>query len=365
MTDTNTPNIGILLPDPGDVINVVTQIEAGFTLVDTYMGAVKCTSIARPSTTYGGQIIYETDTKRLAENTGTGGAPVWTYVSSTVLVYTSTTRPTLGLVAGLLIHETDTDALVRYTGSAWEYATTVKCTSGTRPTTALAAGVTAYETDTTRQILWSGAAWQQDNLVVCTSSTRPAHPITGGEIFETDTGACAIYNGTNYLYQAQQAAPTLVLGSTTASVTFTGLPPATRMQMYWRARSSTAAAVDVEMQIDGNTGNVYQWAKIESASGAASAMHSGAAVAFGKIGVIDGTTTSYFGSGCQTIDGWSNATGFTTWTGPYANFSTTTADWSGVASGQMAVAAPHTSIKIMPSANSFAAGSQFTPYAVM
>lgn len=405
MADTFTTNLGVRKADPTDVIENVSQINAAFDIYDTFMGAVKCSSITRPTTTYGGQLIYETDTGRLAENTGTKASPVWTYVSSVVLTYTSTTRPALGLVSGLLIYESDTDALVRYTGSAWKYATTVvctsatrpttgiaqgsqiyesdtlayaeysgsawrytsivTCTSSTRPTTALAAGVQAYETDTHRQIVYTGAAWQQVNQVVCTSSTHPANPLTGGEIFETDTGMNAAYNGTAYLYTAQQAAPTLVLGTTTASVAFTGLPAVTRLLMCWRARGSVSGGQMLNMQIDGVTSSSYQWVRMASASGVASATHSGAAVAQIQIGIIDAATANYFASGYQIIDGWNSATGFTTSTGTYCNLSTTTADDAGSIGGQMNVVGPHTSIKIFPAANSLAAGSQFTPYALM
>src|ERR1700722_10164925 len=107
MADTTTANLALLIADLNDTFNMAAHIEANFTTIDTFMGAVKCTSATRPTTTYGGQLIYETDTGRLCENTGTKASPVWTYVSSVILTYTSTTRPSTNLVAGMLIYESD------------------------------------------------------------------------------------------------------------------------------------------------------------------------------------------------------------------------------------------------------------------
>lgn len=154
-------------------------------------------------------------------------------------------------------------------------------------------------------------------------------------------------------------AETILVG-TTASVTFSSIPAMTRVLLFWRGRSSAAVGSDLLMQIDGNTGNNYQWAKIESTSGTATGSHSGAATSSVRIGVVDGTTASYFGSGHQTLDGWANSTGFLTNTGPYGGFGTATLDQSGTASGIFGVVGPHNAIKVFPSANSFAAGSQLT-----
>jgi hypothetical protein len=102
MADTLTPNIGALVADPNDPVNYTAHIGNNWTLFDSLMGLVKCTSITRPSNTYGGQGIFETDTGRVAVNTNTKASPTWTYVTSTIFSATSTTRPTLGLVNGLL-----------------------------------------------------------------------------------------------------------------------------------------------------------------------------------------------------------------------------------------------------------------------
>lgn len=367
MADTFTANIGMLIADLNDTYNFATQAEANFTLIDQYLGLVKCTSATRPSTTYGGQGIYETDTLRVAVNSGTKASPVWTYVSSNVLVYTSTTRPATNLIAGLVIYESDKDALVRWTGTVWKYSTLVVCTAATRPTTGIAAGTGIYETDTTRFLIYNGSAWEQKSFAnfVCTSSTHPASPFQGLEIYETDTGLSAVYSGSNYQYGVQQLAPTQVLGTTTASITFSGIPAATRLVLYWRARMSVGGSQNIQMRIDGNTGSSYLWNQVQASSGAAAASHSAAATTFIVVGSADGATASYFGSGMQNLDGWSNSTGFMTTNGTFANFNAIGTDSSGTAGGIFLVVGPHTSLTLFPAANSFAAGSQFSLYGLM
>lgn len=384
-----------------DDVIVATDFNTPWANVDIYLGTQICTSATRPSVPVQGQLIYETDTLvvRVWSGTAWEDAGIATCLSSafpvnpitgdvayatdkkalvayngtawyftTVVVCTSTTRPTVGLVSGVAIWETDTLAYAEYTGSGWRYTSELSCTSSTRPTsgnTALVAGTQAVETDTKRLLQWSGSAWQQVNTIICTSSTHPTVPISGGEIFETDTGLNAVYNGSVYLYAVSQVAPSQILVATTASVTFTGLPAVTRLGVYWRARGSASGGQMINMQFDANTGSVYQWVRMASASAAASATHSGGAVAQIQIGVIDGTTASYFASGQQIIDGWNQATGFTTTTGTYCNLSTTTVDDGGSIGGQMNVVGPRSSIKFFPAANSFAAGSQFSLYGLM
>jgi hypothetical protein len=207
----------------------------------------------------------------------------------------------------------------------------------------------------------------QVTVQVCTSGTHPASPAAGEPIFETDTGLSANYNATSstFSYELGQIAPTQVLVGTTASVTFSNIPAVTRLLWLWRGRSSAAGLVDVEMQFDGNTGTNYLWSKGGSNNGASAAAHSAAAVAFMKIGIADGTTASYFSSGRLDIDGWSQSTGFATASGTGTLFSTTTSDAAEVYAGQFNVVGPHSSIKVLLSANSFAAGSQFSLYGGM
>lgn len=406
MADTTTPNLGLLLADLTDTFRFDAHVEANLSIIDAYMGAVKCTSITRPTTTYGGQLIYETDTHRLAENSGTSGSPVWTYVSSAIVTCTSTTRPTLGLVAGLMIYETntglirvytgsawvdsamanctsttrpanpiagdlayetDTNAVVIWNGSAWVYRTVVACTSGARPTTALAAGVTAYETDTHRQIVWTGSAWQQVNMVVCTSSTHPANPLAGGLIFETDTGMEAVYTGTAYLYGPQQIG-TVILTGPAGNMTISNIPACNHLLIVYTGRQdSGSGGAYTSLQMNGDTASHYTYQNIVGNVSTASSMNAGALAAGIRMGPVPGSgdTASYFGTGTITIGNIQSATAFKPAACSYSAAVSPSNGYSGTTGGLWASTAAVTSLKLLPSSGNFVAGSSMTAYALM
>lgn len=67
MSSTNTSRLGLVKPDPGtgEPVNVATQINASWDKIDAAIGATPCTSTTRPSSPFDGQIIRETDTRRM------------------------------------------------------------------------------------------------------------------------------------------------------------------------------------------------------------------------------------------------------------------------------------------------------------
>lgn len=72
------------------------------------------------------------------------------------LVVTSTTRPTTGLFAGLVIWESDTGQTFMYTGSDWmSYEPMRICTSSTHPSSPFE-GMQIYEKDTHKWLIWNG-----------------------------------------------------------------------------------------------------------------------------------------------------------------------------------------------------------------
>lgn len=221
MADTTTANLGLLIADLNDVFNFGAHVEANLTTIDGLMGAVQCTSTARPTNTYAGQIIYETDSLRYAQNTGTKSVPAWTYMSHAALVCTSTTRPTVGLSTGQIIYETDTGSFAVNAGSGtWRYRNIFPCTSSTRPT-AIGTGAMIYETDTKRVLVNNAGTWENKAFAafVCTSSTHPASPFQGLQIYETDTGRSLVYNGSNYVPVGQQLMATPTATSSTGTAT--------------------------------------------------------------------------------------------------------------------------------------------------
>lgn len=199
MADTNTPNLGLLLPDLNDTFNFGAHVENNLSTIDSMMGAVACTSTTRPTNTYAGQIIYETDTRRYAQNTGSKTSPAWTYTSHAALADLSSNMPTTGLSNGMFFYATDQNTLYISDGGTLRQKTTYACTSSTRPT-AVEGGASIFETDTKRFLVYSGSAWVQVSYgaCVCTSTTHPASPFQGLEIFETDTNNALIYDGAAY-----------------------------------------------------------------------------------------------------------------------------------------------------------------------
>lgn len=170
MADTNTANIGLLLPDLNDTFNFGAHVENNFTTIDGLIGAVQCTSTTRPTNTYAGQIIYETDSKRYVQNTGTKSVPAWTYMSHRALNGVVASLPTLGLQNGDLYYATDSNALLICDGGIFRYKTNVAVASSARPT-AVEAGATIYETDTGRSMVYNGSNWVPAGRMIMAAPT--------------------------------------------------------------------------------------------------------------------------------------------------------------------------------------------------
>lgn len=75
------------------------------------------------------------------------------------------------------------------------------CTTATRPAVPWS-GQPIYETDTGAEAVWNGAAWKYptDPIAVVTSGARPASPITGSNAYETDTGNEIVWDAFNWAH---------------------------------------------------------------------------------------------------------------------------------------------------------------------
>lgn len=334
MADTNTPNVGLLLPDTGDTFNFPLHVSNNFSTVDSMLGAVDCTSTTRPSNTYKGQIVYEHDSGRYVQNTGSKASPVWTYMSHAAMSTTSGTHPTSGLSTGLTIYETDTKFVQVYNGSSFEQK--------------------AYAN------------------YVCTSSAHPATTFSGMEIFETDTTLSATYNGSAFTYQAQQIAPTQTLSSTTASVTFTGIGSKfTNLSVFWSGRDTSGNLSDqLLLQFNGDTAAHYgyQYAQGQGSTASASSLAIGGStyIVAGNI-TGGGATAGYYGGGRFDVLGWnksaSGRNAVVSGTGFVIGSNTTTGVIEGVFGGTYTPSAQLTSFTLTPASGSFAAGTQVSVYA--
>lgn len=195
--------------------------------------------------------------------------------------------------------------------------------------------------------------------VAVTSSTHPPNPWTSMQIYETDTGLNAMWNGTAWEYPPQVVWST-TLATNQASVTTPTLTQVfnfLRLE-YWVHRTA-AGSTDLTMQVDSVTTNNYLWSKMESSSTTQGNSHSGAATNIMKVGTLGGTTSAYFSTGSVTIGGWASSGGYLTTTGTAALFDSNTVDFIDVTGSLFAGTGPHSTLTFAPLAGSLQAGSRF------
>jgi len=155
-------------PTTGDFVDVDDDLNDNYDKLDAAVGAVPCTSGARPATPYNGQFARETDTGNLILCTSTGPS-VWKRV----------------FIEGGKIG-----------------AVGVACTSGTRPSAPIV-GEIAFETDTLRCIQWNGTGWvgldaiPNANGVSNASTTSGTDSLTSGTYVNmSGTGSVTNFNVT-------------------------------------------------------------------------------------------------------------------------------------------------------------------------
>jgi hypothetical protein len=76
MSSTSTPRLGLIKPTPGsgENVNVLSQLDDAWDKIDAAIGTTICTSSTRPASPYDGQVIRETDTRRMYVWNATQGA---------------------------------------------------------------------------------------------------------------------------------------------------------------------------------------------------------------------------------------------------------------------------------------------------
>lgn len=248
---TPTTRLGLVTIDPnattGDFVDP-SVINANMTALDAVIGATPATSSARPATPFNGQLIRESDTRRVMVRNSTSS--VWDPVSG-AFTCTSVTRPGTPY-DGQIIRETDTRKSYVYnaTQTAWDpLGAATTCTSGTRPASPYD-GMIIRETDTRRIAVYNATStvWDTANgAFVCTSGTRPGSPFDGMLIRETDTRRVYIWNAT-------QSAWDLVFNG------LAGPPVGTlfaRRTSTSTAKQNSTLADDTQLQIPVVSGGVY------------------------------------------------------------------------------------------------------------
>jgi hypothetical protein len=348
-----------------DNVDVVNDFNVNWDAIDLKLGSQVCTSSTRPASPVQGMDIYETDTGATRTYSGSAWQP------SPIMVATSSSRPA-NPITGDTVYETDTGMFAVNVGSStWRYRNIFPCTSSTRPTSNVSTGAMIYETDTKRVLVNNAGTWEQKAFsnFVCTSSTHPAAPFQGLEIYETDTGFNAVYTGSYYSYGWQQLAPTQVLGSAAASITFSSIPAVPRLMVVWRVRCSDAVAAEpLWLRMNGDSAAHYLWEVSQANNATVAGTTSGALVSQIQAATVPAAsaTAGYFGSGQFIIDGANDSSNFPTAVGNGTAYASATSMWTGTYGGLYNQVGPVTSVTLLPgNTANFVAKSAFTLYGAM
>lgn len=196
--------------------------------------------------------------------------------------------------------------------------------------------------------------------VICTSATRPSDPVIGDKIYETDTKYSREWDGTSWVLRHPYI-QTTVLGSTTASVTFTIPANFRTVQIFWRCRNSNAAITDaVLLRINADTGTNYSYTMTQVNNGAVVGTASVGAATNAQVGVTVAANgaSNNFGQGVVEIAGWDLS--------PNLNFNFRSDMYESAANsyyhhggGLHYVAGTNASVTLLGNTGSFLSGSRF------
>jgi hypothetical protein len=126
---------------------------------------------------------------------------------------------------------------------------------------------------------WNGAAWTPvydpiangGNLPQVTSTTRPANSPSGKLVYETDSGAVALFSAGGWQHQPGVIARQ-VLSAPTTAVTFSAIPQVYRdLRLVISAKSSgnTNTGNDIAyLRFNNDTGTNYNWNSYSATQGA-------------------------------------------------------------------------------------------------
>jgi len=343
---TTTTRLALRKPDPtpitGDVVNAALDLNANWDKVDGALGAIACTSGARPGSPFNGMFARETDTGNLILCTNTVG-PVWTRVFIDAQAAWSGAI-SLANVASV-VRAASSDPVLQ-----------AQVTSDTQQRFLLSADG--------KILIGSGSATGDTNLYRSAADTLKTDDsfVVGGTL--AVTGA-STFTGTitspNTLWVARTTIA--ATGSTSFSVTV----PATlrRLSVRWRARSfSGAAPCTLSYTINNDTNTRYHW-EGWNVNGFAhtGAEQVGTTQAAGLLGSFSGSgsTAGLYGTGQCEFYPW-DGIGSVSHLGSQATWVTAefgTVKLSGNHNGFYTGPATYTSIQIKATGGDFGIGSDF------
>jgi hypothetical protein len=131
----------LVLPDDDELLDQVV-VNGNMTTIDTLAGAIVCTSVTQPSTTYRGMVIYETDTRKLQVRNSANSA--WVPVNGIpIAVTTDITAP----YNGQFIYDLGNATLWRYQSSNTQWYRYPDVRTIYKPTTESVTSSTTFQDD--------------------------------------------------------------------------------------------------------------------------------------------------------------------------------------------------------------------------
>lgn len=185
---TTTTRLGLRKPAGSDTVSVTTDLDNNYDKIDSSIGATPCTASTRPSTPFQGQLIYETDTKRLLAHNGSSPASAgWEQKAFGSFPCTASTRPSAPF-QGLEIYETDTGNNLVYTGSNWQHQS-IPSVSSTASILAPYSGMLIYNTTDGLHYRYDGgtSAWVKATAYARYARTSGTQAITTGTLLQWPT----------------------------------------------------------------------------------------------------------------------------------------------------------------------------------
>lgn len=164
MADTLTSK-GFKILDPNLAYDV-NKFNDNFTLANTLIGTIVCTSTTRPSTNlFDGMTLWETDTLRFVVRV----SAAWVPVPSRAVVANQAARDAIVTKwDGLVVYRQDKDWQEIYDGTAWRVQGTVTVAALADITNPITGQLAVLSTDS-YLYRYTGSAWQ---AVVCVNNTN-------------------------------------------------------------------------------------------------------------------------------------------------------------------------------------------------
>lgn len=225
---TTTTKLGLTLVESTDHLvgtsiadGLMFKVNDAFETIDDQIGAVVCTAATRPSSPYGGQPIYETDTRNLLIRNAANSA--WVLVNTGIPVVTNTAAVSSPFTS-MIVYDTSSAGLKYYTGSVWQIYHP-NCRFLYKPTTeSVTSSTTLQDDDVFLFSLIANSAYALEGYVVYDGAADPNGGLrstfsgpAGSSMFYTNFGTNSNSSLTVYNVVTQALAGTRDMGTNAAT----------------------------------------------------------------------------------------------------------------------------------------------------